>query len=150
MSKHDLDRLEDEYRALVRSGDPPPAWLTDGARTAFGLRTPATELLVLDRDWAADFGPRELSFAGERVSVEAEVIETGPRSRRLVGMLVPPRATAIEVLQLHQGSLRVARTVEADERGRFMVDDLPAGPTSLRLPPPPGAPAAASTEWTVL
>jgi hypothetical protein len=62
-----------------------------------------------------------------------EVSGSGP-VRRLLGQLVPAGPGAIEVRQASPaapGSPPAARRVEADERGRFTVDAVAAGPVSL-------------------
>jgi hypothetical protein len=69
---------------------------------------------------------RLLTFEARSLTVEVEVTALGGR-RRLVGQLVPPQRGG--VLVRHQDGIAA---VEVDELGQFRVEDLPAGPSSLR------------------
>jgi hypothetical protein len=146
--------MEDELRSLFARLDPVPALVSDGARAAFTWRTIDAELAELMRDSAeqeagelalrsATVGPRLLSFESPRVAIEAEVAVTGPRTRRLVGQIIPPMAVDV-VLERPDERLSVA----GDELGRFTFDDVAAGPARLRATLPDGAEIA--TPWTSL
>jgi hypothetical protein len=145
-----------ELRALFARVDPVPERLDEAARGAYTWRTIDAELAELMRDSAevadeselalrsAAVGPRMLSFETPRVAIEAEVTETGPRSRRLVGQIIPPLAAAIT---LEQGGVRLETA--ADELGRFSFDGLGAGPARLRAALPDGGMEIA-TPWTLI
>jgi hypothetical protein len=158
MTEDELDRLEQDFRTLADKVDPVPGWVKDGARMAFGLRTLDAELLRLERDTAVDADTvgvrgtpsvRELSFATGDMTLDAEVVHTGPYVRRLVGQLVPPVAAAIEVLTVCEGRPGPTLAAQADELGRFLVDDIPAGPMRVLIGPLGGGPRV-MTQWTVL
>jgi hypothetical protein len=145
-----------ELRALVARLDPVPERLDEAARAAYTWRTIDAELAELMRDSAeivdeselalrsAMAGPRMLSFETPRVAIEAEVTVTGPRSRRLVGQIIPPLAATIT---LEQGGVRL--DTAADELGRFSFDGLGAGPARLRAALPGGGMEIA-TPWTLI
>ena len=69
---------------------------------------------------------RLVTFDAGDVSVEVEITARGAR-RRLLGQVVPPQEARVEV-RAASGRNEVA----ADGLGRFTVDDLGAGPASLR------------------
>jgi hypothetical protein len=155
VSMEDETTLE-ELRALVARMDPVPEQLDEAAQSAYTWRTIDAELAELMRDSAeaadesalalrsATVGPRMLSFETPRVAIEAEVSVTGPRTRRLVGQIIPPVAAT---MTLEQGGLRLESV--ADELGRFRFDGLGAGPARLRAALPGGGMEIA-TPWTSL
>ena len=63
---------------------------------------------------------------GEDVAIEVE-ITPGPGRPSVVGQLLPPEATTVE-LQVGTGEVESVRT---DELGRFLIEQLPAGPVRL-------------------
>ena len=65
---------------------------------------------------------------GEDVAIELEVT-SGPGRPALVGQLLPPKATTVE-LQVGTGEVD---TVQADELGRFLIEPVPSGPVRLRM-----------------
>ncbi len=144
-----------ELRAAPPPHDPLPASLLDAARAAFGWRTIDAELAALVYDSTEDARAlvgvrglgdvRELTFQAGPVTVELEVIEVG-RRRRLVGQIVPPTAGDVEVRQA-VGS----RGATVDELGRFLVEEVAPGPTSLRISLDlADGPRRVDTDWTVL
>lgn len=70
--------------------------------------------------------PVLLTFEAPSLTVEVEVLQTAA-ARRLLGQLVPPGSGEVEVR--HGGG---TTRVSADEVGRFTVEDVAAGPVSLR------------------
>jgi hypothetical protein len=132
------EMLIEELRAVIGRVDPVPPRLDEAARGAFTWRTVDAELAELMLDSAdaesaellvrGAAGPRQLSFESPRLAVELEVVDAGPRERRLEGQLLPPAAASVTV---EQDAGR--RAVEADELGRFAVDGLSAGPARLRI-----------------
>jgi hypothetical protein len=131
---------------MFRTQDGPPPYAVELAKLSFGLRTVDAELAALvadsgvDADAVAvragepDDGSRLLTFevgdpaaAGQTAAVEVEISGVG-RHRRLLGQLHPPVPATIEV---RQPAAPGPRTVDADELGRFLVEEMAAGPFSL-------------------
>jgi hypothetical protein len=86
---------------------------------------------VLDDDWRRRLRSgrtqRVLAFATPSFAVDVEV-EVVIERRALTGQIAPPTAAAIVAIH------REGRTSFAsDEQGRFLVDDLPAGPVRLSI-----------------
>jgi hypothetical protein len=111
----------------------PPQSSVDLAKDSFGLRIADAELAAL-----VDEAGLALTRAGDAqgltvfdcdgLSVEIEMSPgSRPRSWHLIGQLVPPTAARIRIRR--QPDEQPA--VTADDLGRFMIDQLPAGPLSL-------------------
>lgn len=129
--------------------DAPSAQVFEAAKAAFGLRELDLELAELVADSVESEGAvrgpssvRLLAYEYEAgdVSVDVEVSPTGDR-RRLVGQLSGG------------GDLRVdtpasSRVVAVDELGRFVADNVPAGPVRLRTTTASGR--AIGTAWTTI
>lgn len=124
-----------ELRALAARGDPIPPEAIAAARSAIAWRTMDAELAQLTSDLTSQNQlaevrslrtPTLLTFEAPSLTLEVEVLETGA-GRRLLGQLVPPVPGQVEVR--HRGG---TTTVAADEVGRFRLDDVAAGPVSLR------------------
>ena len=86
---------------------------------------------VLDDDWRSRLRSgrtqRVLAFATPSFAVDVEV-EVVIERRALTGQIAPPVEAAIVAIH------REGRTSFAsDESGRFLVDDLPAGPVRLSI-----------------
>jgi len=133
------DALEALLRAVVSHLDPVPQLVDDGARAAFGWRTIDADLAELMRDSADELaeagvrgpgGARQLSFESSALGIELEVVETGPRVRRVEGQLLPPTAATV-ALERPDGEPAVS--VQADELGRFVLDGLRAGVVRLHV-----------------
>jgi len=162
-------RALDGGRLLARLGDmfaeadPPPADMLELARQSFGLRTLEAELALLVEDsdstgsesravavrhagLAAE--PRQLTFhfegGGDELIIAIQVESSGGR-RRITGHLTPRGPARIEVRQ--PAAPRV-RAVDVDRLGRFVVDEVPAGPTKLTCHRAEAPDVA--TEWTLL
>jgi hypothetical protein len=152
----DDEALLGRLSELVNTEDPPPAMLFELAKQSFGLRTVDAELAALAadseldepavavRDSGAEKGPRLLTFESAGLTVEVEVTGSG-RHRRLVGQIDPPGLARIEV---RQPLAPQPRSVDADDRGRFVVESPAAGPISLACHQPGRPPVI--TEWTGL
>jgi hypothetical protein len=115
-----------------------PGWSVELAKGSYALRAIETELAAITSDseltttrsaLRADSAPRLVVFDTAALSVEIE-IEAGNRAERwrLVGQLIPAGPARV---QLRRNSPGQPAWVEADERGRFAVDDLASGPLSL-------------------
>jgi hypothetical protein len=148
---------------VLRSADPPPDEMLELARQSFGLRTIDAELALLVEDSASGDGepvavrgagvaaePRQLTFHfdgehGRDELIIALQVEASAGRRRITGHLTPRGSARIEV---RQPAAPRARAFDVDRLGRFVIDDVPAGPTKLtchRADVPDVA-----TEWTLL
>lgn len=145
-------RLEEELRELAARLEPVPDRLVQAALDAYAWRTIDAELAELAFDSLADQyaaalvrghqQERLLSFRASGLTIEVEVTAAGP-ARRLIGQLVPPQRAEVEIRR-QDGVV----TIATDEFGRFVADQMPAGPVSLRLGPAPGeGRSAVVTEW---
>jgi hypothetical protein len=135
-----LGGLDDEgllaaLREVLR--DEPPSWSVELAKSSYGMRTVDAELAALISDSGltpaqsavrSASAPRVAVFDATDLSVEIE-IEPGARvgTWRLIGQLIPAAPGRIQVRQ--QSAEPV--WIDADDMGRFAVDNLPAGPLSL-------------------
>lgn len=128
------DEMTTVLRRIGNETDGVPEHVLAGARAAFAWRTIDAELAALAHDSAVDGAlavrgqesPRLLSFTAPQITVDVEVTEIGDH-RRLLGQLVPPAATRLEVR--HAEGMT---PVEADDLGRFVAEHLPPGPVSIR------------------
>ena len=143
----DDDALLAELRGMADFVDPVPPEAIAAARSAFAWRTMDAELAELTADTSVDVGlvgvrsaetPVMLTFDSAGLTVEVELLEAGGR-RRLMGQLVPPGPGTVEVR--HRAGVA---TVAVDEVGRFSVDDVVAGPVSLRCSSGAGV---VQTDW---
>jgi hypothetical protein len=132
------DELEARLRAVVGHIDPVPSLVDEGARAAFGWRTIDEDLAELMRDSADELaeagvrgpgGARQLSFESPALGIELEVVATGPRSRRIEGQLLPPAAATVRVERPGEDAV----SVQADELGRFVLEELRAGAMRLHV-----------------
>ena len=132
-----------------------PGWSVELAKGSYGLRAIDTELAALTSDselttkrsgLRADGGPRLLVFDAAALSVEIE-IEPGNRAGQwqLIGQLIPAGMARI---QMRRGLQAESAWVDADELGRFAVDNLVSGPLSL-ICVRQGQPAAV-TAWITI
>lgn len=155
----DDDSLMNRLADMLEPENTPPPMVMELARQSFGLRTIDAELAALIADsevagtaaavrrgFQADM-PRLLTYKGAGLVVEVQ-ISGGPfRDRRIHGELRPHGPATIEVRQPDDSrSPRSPRLVDADDDGRFVIDDLLPGPLSLichRLGHTP-----VTTEWT--
>ncbi len=133
----------------------PPGWLVDLAKGSYALRAIDAELATLTSDSELDTtvsrlraggAPRLVVFETGDLTVEIE-IRPGNRAGwwQLIGQLIPAGPARIEVRRAAGSEPGWA---DADERGRFAVDDLAAGPLSLTCVRP--AQRAATTAWITI
>jgi hypothetical protein len=134
------DELLAQLRRIAAEADPVPELVIRAARSAFGLRDLDARLAELVRDSAVDVPAtavrggdrRMLSFEAGDVAVECEITERDLR-RDILGQLVGGLAAGIDAEVAGTEVTSTQRvTVPVDERGRFSVRDLPAGPVRLR------------------
>ncbi|MEG3631188.1 hypothetical protein [Streptomyces poriticola] len=126
------DLLEEELRQAAAILDPVPAELSRIAVDAYALHDLDARLAELTFDSLVDGipvrgeapPPRMLTFRAGDVTIDVEVTADG-----LIGQLLPPRPARIEVLSGPQS----ARSLTADDLGRFTGEAPPAGPFALRL-----------------
>ncbi len=69
---------------------------------------------------------RQLSFRASGLTIELSVTTEGP-VRRLMGQLLPRQPAQVDI---RYGDTILS--VQADELGRFVADDIPAGAISIR------------------
>lgn len=149
------NELEAELRLLAADKEQVPAELVQAAVDAFGWRDIDAELAELVYDSLADAdessqvrsspGQRLVSFAVGGTTIDVEVTAAGP-GRTVMGQIAPPQRATVDIRYP-----RDTVTVEADELGRFQSGQLPPGPASLRLRPPPGGDGRPIvTDWIAL
>jgi hypothetical protein len=133
-----MNELETRLRVVIGQVDPVPVLVDEAARSAFAWRTIDEDLAELLRDSADEVveagvrgfgGPRQLSFESPRMGIELEVVETGPRERRIEGQLLPPGAATVTVERPGVDAV----SVQADDLGRFVIDGLRAGAMRLHV-----------------
>ncbi len=155
----ELSELDDEgllaaLREVIGRDQPPPDWSAELARSSYDLREADASLAALISDSGlatahsvvrSGTAPRLAVFDTGDLSVEIE-IERGARagSWRLIGQLTPAASARIKV----RPQRAEPSWVDADNRGRFAVDQLPGGPLSL-ICLRDGMPAAV-TEWIAI
>jgi hypothetical protein len=154
-----LGRLDDEgllaaLREMLGRQESPPNWSVDLAKSSYDLRTVDAELAVLTSDSGlataqsavrSGTAPRLAVFDAADLSVEIE-IEPGARADwwRLIGQLIPATTARIQVRQQRVEPV----WVDADDMGRFTVDQILGGLLSLMCIRD-GMPAAV-TEWIAI
>jgi hypothetical protein len=141
MSEHEdggvdrkYDPLWQEVTMLVARADPLPPEVARRGRSSLTWRTIDAELAELAYDSVGALpvgvrgsaGPRQLTFEAPGLTLELQLVAAGDR-RRLLGFLEPAQEASIMVR--HGGGIVAART---DRSGRFVVEDLAAGPATLR------------------
>lgn len=135
--------------------DPVPTDAVAAARSSLAWRTLDAELAELAYDSlfedaamsglrSVEAPPRMITFESPALTVEVEAAPSGT-GRRLIGQLVPPQRGHLEVR--HAAGVV---TVEADELGRFSVDDLQPGPVSLHVRGEGAEAVAVTTDWIVV
>jgi hypothetical protein len=137
-----LGELDDEQLLaalgeVLGTSQSPPDWSVELAKASFDLRAADAELALLTSDSGlataqsalrSAAAPRLTVFDAPDLSVEIQ-IEPGDRagSWRLVGQLTPAAPARIQVRQPGTQPF----WVDADDLGRFAVDQLTDGPLSL-------------------
>jgi hypothetical protein len=150
---HDTaDDAENEMAASVagwlRAEDAVPATAVEAAKDGFKWRATDDELAELTYDSADDLlrltdvrgaSTRQLCFAAGPASVEIELRDD---ARMIVGQVIPTGPADIQVVAFAGGT---ALSRKADEVGRFVVEDVPAGPIRLRWSQ--GSGRRVATDW---
>jgi hypothetical protein len=135
LSDLDDEQLLAALRGMLAAAEPPPSSSVDLAKDSFALRIVDAELAALVDDAGlaltrAGDAQRLAVFDSDCLSVEIEVSPgSRPRSWHLIGQLVPPTAARIRIRRQPDEQ----PSVSADDLGRFMIDQLPAGPLSLAI-----------------
>ena len=132
----DDDGLLGALREMLGERETPPRWSLDLAKGSYGLRAIDTELAALTADselgssgLRAEGGPRLVVFDAATLSVEIEIEPASRGERwRMIGQLIPAGSARIQV---RRGPDAEPEWVDADDRGRFALDDLASGPLSL-------------------
>lgn len=128
-----------ELRRMWQWADPMPDDLPDRVLFALDLEQLEMDFELLrlvtatEHDAAVRSAVTDVStitFSGPSVTVMMRVSVTGRGRRRLDGWLAPTQPLRVTV---HHAD--GARDTAVDDRGRFVVEDLPAGMTRLVLSP---------------
>ncbi len=131
-----LDRLQ----SMWERRDPMPPGLVERVTFAIGLDNLDVELMRLTEEVLVPAGARgaehvrTITFGGESVTVMVTVSQEGAGAFRLDGWLAPAAALAVE-LRRADGSLHTV----ADDGGRFVFEQVPAGLAQLVLHPTPNS-----------
>jgi hypothetical protein len=138
-----------QVRAALDETDPVPPEVLEAARASLTWLTVDAELAMLAEDSAAFAGvrstveaPRILNFECATGAVVLEVTRRGDL-RRLLGHT--DRVAHVEIR--HSAG---AIEIDTDEHGRFRVDEVPAGPISVRCVFADSPDAPIVTSWVVV
>jgi hypothetical protein len=158
-SHHRLSDLDDDQllaalASVLRTSESAPDWLVELAKADYDLLAVDAELAQLTSDSGlagtqsalrSAAAPRLTVFDTQDLSVEVQ-IEPGARtgSWRLIGQLTPAEPARIQVRQPGGEPF----WVDADDLGRFTVDQLTDGPLSLVCARTGQRPAV--TEWIAI
>jgi hypothetical protein len=137
LGEFDDDQLLAALGKVLRTSEPAPNWSVELAKASYDLLTADAELALLTSDSGLATAqsalrsaapPRLTVFDAQDLSVEI-VIEPGARvgTWRLIGQLTPAASARIQVRQPRAEPF----WVDADNLGRFAVDQLQDGPVSL-------------------
>lgn len=157
-SHHPTDdpRDEDLLQLLgqaLRAADPVPEHVIAAARGAVAWRTIDQDLADLVFDSLAELtgvrdpnASRQLTFRCAGVEIEIMIVDSA--QRRLVGQLVPARATTVTLQGMddpHDGGVEQT----SDRFGRFTFDRVQTGPVRLAIAGGSGERDVA-TDWVLL
>ncbi len=151
ITEWDDERLLAELKRAVARTLPVPAAVDEFAAEVYDLADVPGNVaeLVFDsrdeeRSGVRTAQPsREMSFRAPGVEVEVTVLAEG--LRQLVGQLIPPQPATVELM-----CRDVRTTVQADRLGRFVFDEVPEGPLSLRCVLDDDASTVVQTEWMII
>jgi len=142
------DELAELIAQALEATDPIPEHVLEGARAAFTWRTIDTELAELVFDSSRELTgvrsedtDRQVTFRAPGVEIEVMVVENG--TRRLIGQLVPPSETTVELV-----GADAVYSATTDRLGRFVFDELAPGPVRLVVLGADGA-RIVQTEWVL-
>jgi hypothetical protein len=137
LSELDDDQLMAALGQVLRASRPHPEWSAELAKASYDLLAADAELALLTSDSSLPSAPSALRsaaaprltvFDAQDLTVEIQVeAAAGAGSWRLIGQLTPAVPARIQVRQPPAGSF----WVDADDRGRFAVDQVRDGPLSL-------------------
>jgi len=143
---HD-DELVDLVGRALRTVDPVPEHVLDGAMAAWTWRTIDAELAQIVFDSAAELTgvrsevmERQLTFQVGGIEIEVMVVD----GSRLVGQLVPAMATTIT-----QANEERTISTRSDHLGRFSFDELLPHPVRLTVHRPHDGRPPIHTVWMV-
>jgi hypothetical protein len=140
-SDRPLDEIDDSILGQIAAAhsrvDPPPADLDERVRFAIALRDVDYEVARLREDVLVGSGARStersrtITFDSPDLTVMVTVV-TEPDGRcRLDGWLAPARPLRVDLRTAGGGSR--ARSVIADDSGRFVLDGVPPGLAQLQV-----------------
>ncbi len=139
-----LDEVDEallrEVAELLDAVDPVPADLVERIQFSLALDELDAEIASITRvehdalavrdDPVAGIRTETLTFSSANLTSMVTVTPSRMHLMRLDGWIAPPAAMRVQV-RMQEG----ARDVEADEAGRFVVDDLPEGFAQLAFHP---------------
>ncbi len=154
LSELDDEQLLAALGEVLRTSRPRPGWSAELAKASYDLPTADAELALLTSDSSlpaaqsalrSAAAPRLTVFDAQDLTVEIQVEPgAGAGSWRLIGQLTPAAPARIQVRQPPVGSF----WVDADDLGRFAVDQVRDGPLSLLCTRTGLRPAV--TQWIVI
>jgi hypothetical protein len=122
--------LLEEFGLLLDQVDPPPRGLVERVQFAIALEDLDVEVARWERAeelaGVRGAGPNTVTFTVEDLTIMVSFAPAGA-GYRFDGWLVPGGPHTVEVRVAGHSST----TAEADEGGRFAVDDVPKGTTQL-------------------
>jgi hypothetical protein len=129
---HDDEALLADLGRIIDLVDPPPPGLVDRVQFALELENLDVEVARWERAAGRLAGVRSsvdqgtITFTVSDLTIMINLTKTG-RCHRIDGWLVPSGRHGVEVRVAENGT----RSTEADEDGRFVLDDVPRGPTQI-------------------
>lgn len=145
------DRLADQLRRVLSRHDGPPGHVVEAARAALRWKASDAQLATLTFDsldeplsrvaLRSGGASRMVAFATPDRAVEIEVDDRGD-ARHIVGQCSPGGTGTVEV-RAPRSTRRIV--VPMDHLGRFVAEQVPGGPVSVRCVPDRGDPVV--TAW---
>lgn len=128
---HDDEMLLADLGRIIDLADPPPAGLVDRVQFALELENLDVEVARWERasqlaGVRSSVDQGTITFTVSDLTVMINLTKTGP-CHRIDGWLVPAGRHGVEVRVAEHGS----RSTEADEGGRFVLDNVPRGTTQI-------------------
>jgi hypothetical protein len=145
------EELLEALRAVLRQVEPLPGDLTAVARSLLSWRDPDARLAELTADSRELAGAVRgdtdvvLHFRADAVEIAVQLSPVSGGTHRLIGQVEPATPGTIRIR-------RAAEQVEvrADNLGRFVAEQLPPGPISLRWSADGDDGEAVETAWQLL
>ncbi len=137
-----LDETDPVPEAVVQAADASLTWLTIDAELA-ALAADTAESALAGSGTRAETTSRMLTFECSTGVIVLEVVASGDDNRRLIGQTDRPARLEIR----HPGGTSMEDT---DGHGRFRIEDVPAGPISVRCVFHDSPDSPIVTSWVVV